>query len=482
MIELSLHFKLFAIPAASTGYAASFHASFPAESGIGTGRQVAGGTNTKLGTPAHPLTKESAMFTYTGPPIKLLCTSLVILTVLLSSCAKQEPPFECTDPLGCVDLPPEAPIRIGVLQALSGKIASLGREQVRGIELAVEKRGGKALGRSILLQIENTGCSGEGGANAALKLIADPMIPAIIGTTCSGAARTASRAMSEAGLTMISGNNSAPYLTSITGKAAPDFQPGYFRTAYNEEAAGKTAAIFAYEKLEIRKAAAINDGDIYTSGLTAGFRNSFVELGGTMSLYTSVNKGEKEMGPVLSAVVDSGAELLFFPLFQPEGNHILLQARKTPGLEKTVLMSDGALVDNTFIEAVKAKGRGMYFVGPNYPETPEGIALADDYREKYRESPVVGYYRTAFDAANLLLSAIEKIAVKDASGMLHIGRKALRDALYATREVAGVTGELNCDRFGDCASPVFDVLLLEDPAKGVEGLRANAVFTYAPGE
>lgn len=275
------------------------------------------------------------------------------------------------------------------------------------------------LGRPILLQIENTGCSGEGGANAALKLIADPGTVAIIGTTCSGAARTASHAASEAGLTMISGNNSAPYLTSINGKPAPDFHPGYFRTAYNEETAGKTAAIFAFERLGIRRAAAINDGDIYTRGLTDGFRQAFLELGGEIALYTSINKGEKQMQPVLSAVVDSRAELLFFPLFQPEGNHILLQARKTPGLEKTILMSDGALIDNTFIQAVQDQGKGMYFVGPAYPGGPESEALAVEYTAKYSEPPFAGYYRTAFDATNLLLSAVEKVAVLEAGGKMH---------------------------------------------------------------
>jgi ABC-type branched-subunit amino acid transport system substrate-binding protein len=62
-----------------------------------------------------------------------------------------------------------------------------------------------------------------------------------------------------------------PFLTSIRGKAAPDYHPGYFRTAPNEEYSGKTAAVFAYQKLGIRKAAVINDGDIYTRGLIDGF-------------------------------------------------------------------------------------------------------------------------------------------------------------------------------------------------------------------
>ncbi len=67
----------------------------------------------------------------------------------------------------------------------------------------------------------------------------------------------------------------------------------------------------------------INDGDIYTRGLTDGFSKAFQDLGGNVVLKTSINKGDTQMQPVLTAVLNSQAELLFFPLFQPEGNRIL---------------------------------------------------------------------------------------------------------------------------------------------------------------
>jgi branched-chain amino acid transport system substrate-binding protein len=36
---------------------------------------------------------------------------------------------------------------------------------------------------------------------------------------------------------------------------------------------------------------------------------------------------------------------------------------------------------------------------------------------------------------------------------MYIGRKALRDALYDTKDFQGLTGKLNCDQYGDCADP-----------------------------
>ncbi|MEN8198739.1 MAG: branched-chain amino acid ABC transporter substrate-binding protein [Thermodesulfobacteriota bacterium] len=414
---------------------------------------------------------------------KVLFAVLLLLAGVFSiSCTEQEEPsFQCQDPLGCVDISPDEAIKIGVLQALSGKVAPLGEAQIKGLELALDKRDNQIFGHSIVLQIEDTGCTAEGGANGALKLIADPKTVAIFGSTCSGAAATASKAMSAAGLSMVSGNNSAPFLTSIAGQAAPNHQPGYFRTSSNEENAGKAAAGYVYGKLGLRRAATIHDSDIYTRGLVDSFTRAFRELGGEVVLESAVNKGDSDMLPVLTAVAGSGAQLLFFPLFQPEGNHIVLQARKMETFAEILLISDGALIEQSFIEAVGDDGKGMLFVGPRRPEGEAVDRLAALYGKKYGEPPAVSYYLTGFDAADILLSGIEKAAIREDDGSLHIGRKGLRDVLYGTSDHDGVSGTLSCDRFGDCGVAAFNVLGLADPSLGVKGLEANVIYSWNSG-
>ncbi len=408
----------------------------------------------------------------------LLFISFSVVPLLFcTSCSNKEKTFECTDPLGCVTIAPEEPIWIGVLQALSGKIEPLGQAQIRGLELALDKRGGRIFGHKVALQVEDTGCTAEGGANAVLKILADPQMVAIYGTTCSGAAATAAKAMSASGMVMISGNNSAPFLTSVGGKPAPNWQPGYFRTANNEENAGKAVADYAYLKLGLRRAATIHDNDIYTEGLTDSFKKAFEELGGKIVVATAVDKGDTEMLPVLTAVINSEAELLFFPLFQPEGNNILLQARKLPAYEKMVFMSDGALIEETFLQDVGEAALGMYFVGPATPEGAEVEKLAVAYEAKYKKPPGVSYYLSGYDAADLLFGALEQVVEKEKDGSLHIGRKRLRDAMYAIQAFKGVTGNLSCDQFGDCGASAFDVLRMDDLEHGLQGLEANVVFS-----
>jgi len=407
--------------------------------------------------------------------------SLLFLTflTLLSACQGTPDKVTCTDVLGCINIPQNDPVRIGVLQALNGKVAPLGLAQLRGLELALDKRKNKLLGHTIKTQIEDTGCTAEGGANSALKLIANPQTIAIFGSTCSGAAATAAKAMSAAGLSMISGNNSAPFLTSIAGKAAPGFQNGYFRTSPNEENAGKAAANYVLQELGLTKAATIHDNDIYTRGLVESFQKAFREQGGTIVLETAINKGDTEMQPVLQAVANSQAQLLFFPLFQPDGNRILLQAKQLANLDNILLISDGALIEQSFIQAVGDAAKGMLFVGPKRPAGTKATEITTEYQNKYNEPPSVSYFLSAFDAAELLFKAIESVAVQKKDGTLQIGKRALRQALYATVAHPGVTGTLSCDQFGDCGNAAFNILRLDEPERGIDGLESNIVHSWS---
>jgi branched-chain amino acid transport system substrate-binding protein len=202
-------------------------------------------------------------------------------------------------------------------------------------------------------------------------------------------------------------------------------------------------------------------------------------------LSTAVNKGDTDMRPVLAAVAASGAELMFFPVFRMEGDYIALQSREIEGLANVILMSAEGLYFESFIEAVGEAASGMYFIAPATPEGPAFDAFAARYETEYNE-PLTStpYHAHTYDATNMLLNAIETAAVQDAhvEGMLHIGRQALRDALYATSGYQGLTGSLTCDAYGDCGAIRLRVTRLDDPAAGLEGLVANVIYTYPPGQ
>ncbi len=417
---------------------------------------------------------------------KQLITNLTLLAlttfivILLTAC-QSEPPFECTDALGCVTIAPDEPIKIGVLQVLSGELEPAGREQLQSVEVAIADRDGELLGHPLELQSEDSLCSGEGGTTAALKLVADPQMVGIIGPMCSGAGATAAKIIAEAGLVTVSSSNTAPSLTAVGSEKGPDWQPGYFRTAHNDADQGRAAAMFAFQKLDVTKAATINDGDPYTEGLTGVFSQVFTELGGEIVLDETVNKGDTDMRPVLTSVAEAGAELVFFPVFPPEGNFMTLQAKEVEGFKDIILMTAEGLLVSPFFEAIDAEdGVGMYFVGPATPTGSAYDTFVSNYETIYGAAPNTPFHAHSYDATNVVLAAIEQVAVQKEDGTLHIGRQALRDALYATSGYQGLTGSLICDEFGDCGAARFKVMRLDDPAAGIEGLSNNIVYTYTP--
>jgi branched-chain amino acid transport system substrate-binding protein len=400
--------------------------------------------------------------------------------VLLAACRTAPPPFKCTDAIGCVEVAPGEPIKLSAFQALSGAMTSNGLENLQVIELALDERGGEFLGHPISLQSEDSMCSKEGGATAAAKTIADPDVVGILGPTCSGAAAGAMKTVAAAGLVMISSSSTAPSLTSVGGEAGSDWQPGFFRTAQNDALSGRVAATFAYQQLGVTRAATIDDGDPYTQGLADTFEQAFAELGGEIVLSAGVNKGDSNMEPVLTAVARSRADILYFPIFRPEADYIVQQVREMEGLNNLVRMSAEGLYDDAFVETAGEAGIGIYMVIPSTPEGPTRDALVARYEAQYHASPTAVYYAHTYDAVSLLLNAIEAVAVQEKDGTLHIGRQALRDALYATRGYQALTGSLTCDEFGDCGVARFQVTRLDDPAAGLEGLAANVVYTYPP--
>ncbi len=56
----------------------------------------------------------------------------------------------------------------------------------------------------------------------------------------------------------------------------------------------------------------------------------------------------------------------------------------------------------------------------------------------------------------MLFAAVEKVAV-NAGGTTYIPRQALRDALYATHGMQGLSGTLTCSANGDCAQPNISI-------------------------
>ncbi|HZK51467.1 MAG TPA: hypothetical protein VFD47_07875, partial [Actinomycetota bacterium] len=91
-----------------------------------------------------------------------LVSLLSALLLVASACGEDDdaggPGAFTPGELGAVEIGPGEPLEIGAVQAISGDVASLGEDQVRAIEIAIDDLGGEFRGHPIELSTEDGQC------------------------------------------------------------------------------------------------------------------------------------------------------------------------------------------------------------------------------------------------------------------------------------------------------------------------------------
>jgi branched-chain amino acid transport system substrate-binding protein len=359
------------------------------------------------------------------------------------------------DEFGCAEYGDGEPIRIGTALVITTADADLGLDSQYGVQVAAQMRG-EILGHEIELDFQDDQCSAEGGTTAARALVSDPSIVAIIGTSCSSAGVPAAEIASDAGVVMISPSNTAPSLT-----AAETHQAFYARTAHNDTVQGAAMAEFACTVLNIDSAATVHDGSPYAEQLQQVFADEFQsQCGGTITAQEAVSPQDTDMRPVLTTIAAGSPDLIYYPIFTAGGALMTQQARQTTGLENTLLAGADGMQSPTFLNAAGEAAEGIYASGPDLEFA--GTFYSEEFLPAYSEisgtdAPLSVFHAHAFDAMNIVLDAIEQVAIQGDDGRLYIPRTALRDAVLGTSGHAGITGTLTCNETGDCADPSISV-------------------------
>jgi len=359
----------------------------------------------------------------------------------------------CADEFGCVEVADGDSIRIATALVISGADSNLGLDAQYGVEVAHEERA-EALGHEVELDFQDDGCSAEGGTAVAQSLASDTTLAAVIGTSCSSAGVPAAEILSGAGILLLSPSATAPGLTLPDAR-----QEFFFRTAHNDEIQGAAMADFAFNVQGFTTAATIHDGGPYTEQLQQVFADAFTEMGGEITGTEAVDPEATDVSGQLTELASGEPEFLFFPIFTQAGGQVARQAGETEGLEETVLAGADGLLSPAFVEAAGAENvEGMFLSGP---QADFGDRYNDEFLPAYsdvsgEEEPISAFHAHAYDAYNIILDAIEEVAIEE-DGTLFIPRTALKDYLGELSEYDGLTGSLTCNENGDCANSTITV-------------------------
>jgi branched-chain amino acid transport system substrate-binding protein len=382
--------------------------------------------------------------------LAMLCALLLVA----AACARDEGgeteggAATCPDEeFGCVEVAEGDPIELGTLLVITGPNSSLGLDSQHGVEIALQERG-EVMGHEVTLVNEDDGCAAEGGQAGASALVSDPQIVAVIGTSCSSAAVPAAEILSDKGILLFSPSNTGPNLTN----PEQDYFPFYARTAHNDLIQGAAMAQFVAEEENAKSAATIHDGSPYAEGLANAFANWFeTQYNGQIVEQEAVQVGQKDFKPVLTSIAAKKPDFLYYPVFIPEGAGITQQAREVPGLANAGLAGADGMLSPDFVDAAGEAAEGMFLSGPDLSFENEQYEneFLPTYEEEFGE-PAAPFHAHAYDATNIVLDAIEQVAVETDDGGLLIPRTQLRDEVYATDGYQGLIGTLTCNETGDC--------------------------------
>jgi branched-chain amino acid transport system substrate-binding protein len=356
--------------------------------------------------------------------VTAVCAAVLSLTS--AACTKNEGQGS-----GLVGADAKGPIVLGHVGSLSGTDATFGLSSDRGFKLyfdTVNEKGG-VKGRQLKVVTYDDQCKPEEAATAATRLIASDHVSVLLGEVASTRSLRMADKAQLAKVPMMT-----PSSTNEKVTAKGDY---IFRACFIDPFQGYVMAKFAAETLKLKKVAILKDvRNDYSVGLARVFEQEFTRMGGQIVAQESFSSGDNDFKAQLNNIKGSGAEAIYEPGYYSETG-LIAQQKHDAGMSIPMLGGDGWDSDKLY-EIGGAALEGSYFsnhysVDDPSPRIQEFVAK---YKAKYSALPD-GIAAQAYDAAGIVVDAMNRAA--DLSG------PAIRDALAATKNFPGVTGDITMD-------------------------------------
>lgn len=345
---------------------------------------------------------------------------------------------------------------------------------VNAIKLALEERDNKA--GDITVEYESlddaTAQLGQWDeakcAENAQGAAQDESIVGWIGPFNSGCAAVQIPILNKAGLAMISPANTYIGLTKPGGesdepdKYYPTGERNYSRVIVADDKQGAAgAALMEEEGLE--SVYILDDRETYGKGLADQFQkaaeNAGIEVIGREGIDGSASNYRSLMNKIKQADPDA---IYFGGIIENNAAQILKDkvGAGMPNDEVAFIGPDGIFVDS-LIEQAGDASEGIFVTFGGLPQSElsdKGKEFVDNYESKYDDS-IQPYTAYAYEAANVMLDAIERAAEESGGAP---DRAAVLEQVYATEDFEGALGTWSFDEDGDTSLTELSVQKVEN--------------------
>jgi branched-chain amino acid transport system substrate-binding protein len=329
-------------------------------------------------------------------------------------------------------------IYIGVAVALNGPADSMGWRQLNSIELAVDEvnsAGGIEIGGKkydITIINADSKCDATQAESAANALVLAG-VKAVIGHTCSGASFQAQSIYADSDLAMISPSSTAPNITDQGFDTT-------FRVIPRDDTITTLIATQLRNRYKFTKVAVIEVENKYHNWATQSFKDTFINLGGTITSHKLISSME-DLDDVLEEIKPKNPEVIYFPNDNASDAGTLSKKVSDLGMKDTVIAWAPLWVSRTLLDDYVVTSQSTTegdIAALSYQDTedmPGYSKFKSDYIAAgnvfYGDEPQL-WGAFAYDAAKIVIAALERANSLDTT--------KIRDEIAKTTNYQGVVG------------------------------------------
>ena len=319
-------------------------------------------------------------------------------------------------------------VRVGMPINLSGAMAPIAKACLEGAQLKVKLLNQDATGKKLNLAYIDTNTSPLLAMAAGVRLVSMGA-PVGMGYVDAAYVKAASQVFQSYGAPFVTPMATHPELPETIGDIL-------FMVSFSDLDQARAMAEFARNTLKVQRISIWTDEDMDSAELfSQTFSKEFTASGGTVTEQFSFDREENDFSDAVDELRGDAPDALLVSALPLESGHIVEQVRKAK-LDLPILGGLWFDTETLAALAVAGKAENVYFAAPAFrgDQRPEAVNFIAAYKQEHAKEPG-GFAALCYDATGLIADALKRAGNAD--------RASLRQALAATRDYPGVTGDIS---------------------------------------
>jgi len=328
-------------------------------------------------------------------------------------------------------------IKVGILQPLTGPIASFGQKTLDGINLIHSKYSKLPNGDTIKLVVVDNQFDKIQTVNGYKRLASSEKVVAIEGPLASSMALSIKR---------FAGATKTPTVTQIATNPRVTKRSKYItRACFTDDFQGTVAATYAIRH-NLKNAVIVFDmKQDYSVGLAKAFMKAYKKAGGKVLRRLFINSGDKDFNAQVAQIKKLNPSFIYTPIYAPEEGLFLRQLRAA-GVKAPVMGGDG-IADPGLLKKLAGKAANGVMYTDHFDAAKAPTKLSSNFiqafKAKYNRLPSA-FAATGADGYLLIYNAIKKCDTNANKTHLQF-KQCVNNAIRHTKNLEAVTGTLTID-------------------------------------